>query len=166
MAKQKSKDNSCYSFSALVRQLLLDSKPHTVEDIAGHVQKFMLKTSPISVIRTLVKGILEQDKDLHKSKNGFVLKSGTSIIEQIERLISEADQPLQKDDIIKLVAKEQNVPPEAVDIDLDADKRFASVAYKGKNYYFLAGRKKVNDKVYEILKAKGRSWLCRNIQDS
>jgi hypothetical protein len=156
MAKRKQKDGSGFTMSALIRQVLMDMNVHPIEEIAGHIQKFMCKTIAPEQFQIMVQRILEQDEEIQKTVKGFKLKSGVSVLDMVVDLIETVNGPLMVKDIVKKIAREQNVPPETVELDLDSDKRFKSVTYKGKPYYYLTKRKKINDKVYEILKVKNR----------
>ncbi len=163
MAKRKKTEVSGFTMSALIRQVLLDGKAHDKEEIAAHVQNYMCKTIPLSTFALMIEKVLLQDAEIEKTKKGYKLKSGESIRDLVTELIATANAPLQMKDIVKLVAKKQKLPVETVKVEIDDDKRFAQVVYKNKKYYYLASRKKVNSKVYEILKAKNRAMTYTEI---
>ncbi|MBN1552465.1 hypothetical protein JW979_13405, partial [bacterium] len=156
MAKRKQQDGSGFTMSALIRQVLMDGKEHSLSEIADHVQEYMCKTIPKSQFEKMLQRILEQDKDLEQKKKDYKLKSGESTMDLVSELIASSNAPLAKKDIVKMVAKKQNLPPQTVDIDIENDDRFNKINYKNKDYYYLANRKIINTLVHQILKDKER----------
>ncbi|MBN1355200.1 hypothetical protein JXA40_02905 [bacterium] len=156
MVKRKQKDGSGFTMSALIRQVLMDMNAHSLEEITEHIQKFMCKTIAPKQFQVMVQRILEQDPEIEKTSKGFKLKSGKSVLDMVVDLVATVNSPLLQKDIVRKIAREQNVPVETVELDLDADKRFAQMEHKGKTYYYLARRQVVNDRVIDILKSKNR----------
>ena len=163
MAKRSQKEGSGFTMSALIRQVLMDGKVHSIEEISEHVQKYMCKTISPDIFQGMIQKVLEQDEELSKTRKGYKLKSGESVQDLVVELISTADTPLLEKDIIKLVAKEQKLPPQTVSLELDDDKRFSKFTYKNKDYFYLAKRKKINSKVHSILAEKDRALTTTEI---
>ncbi len=156
MAKRQKKDTSCFSMNSIIRQILMDGKIHTAKDIAIHMKRYMYKTDPLPNVTAMIQMMLDHHKDIEKSSKGYKLKTGESLMNCAIELIEEAPGPMLKTEIIKLIAEEQDIPEDGIELDLDADPRIAKVSYKSKTYYYLASRKKINNLVYDILKEKDR----------
>lgn len=165
MAKRGSKDNSGVSMLALIRQVLVDGKVHSVKQIAEHMQQYMFKGMPMDSILVSVRNLLDHHSQIEKTPKGYRLKGGSNLSNLVRELLAEEYIPLSEREIVKLVAKKQSVPPDMIRLDLDSDSKITCVAYKSRKVYHLAGRKNVNEKVYKVLKAKNKPMTLEEIFD-
>ncbi|MCD4654694.1 hypothetical protein K8T06_12280 [bacterium] len=165
MAKRSGKDNSGVSMLALIRQVLIDGKVHTAKQIAEHMREYMFKGMPSDRILINVKNLLDHHRQVEKTPKGYRLKGGSNLNDMVRELIEEALLPLSESEIIKLVAKKQDVPTDMIRLDLEGEAKVSSVTYKSRKYYYLTGRKNITEKVYKILKNRNKPLTVEEIYE-
>ncbi len=163
MAKRSSSDSSGISMVALVHQLLVDGKVHSLKQISDHMQQHMFKGMSSERVQENVKLFLDHNDQIEKTARGYRLKNGSGLMQIVSDILSDILLPISAKEITKLVAKKQGIPESAVRLKLDEDERITSVTYSARKFYYLSGKNSINEKVYKILKAKNRAMTIDEI---
>jgi hypothetical protein len=166
MAKHSGSDNSGISMLALVRQVLIDGKVHTLKQISEHMQRYMFKGMPPERVQENVKLLLDHHSQVEKTTKGYRLKSGSNLLQVVRDVLSDIPLPISAKEITKLVAKKQGVPADMIRLNLDEDEKIASATYSSRKFYYLVDKKQVNEKVYKILKNKNRAMTIDEIYEA
>lgn len=165
MAKHSGSDNSGISMLALVRQVLIDGKVHTLKQISEHMQRYMFKGMSPERVQDNVKLLLDHHSQVEKTTKGYRLKSGSNLMQVVREVLSDIPLPVSAKEITKLVAKKQGVPADMIRLNLDEDEKIASTTYSSRKFYYLVEKKQVNEKVYKILKNRNRAMTIDEIYD-
>ncbi|MBN1296099.1 hypothetical protein JXA80_04915 [bacterium] len=163
MVKRGSGDNSGVSMLALIRQVLIDGKVHTIKQIADHMQQYMFKGLPPERVLENIKNLLDHHSQVEKTSKGYRLKGGSNLSHVVHDILAEQYMPISEKEIIKLVAQKQGVPEDMIRVELEDDPKIETVSYKSRNYYFLAGRKNVNEKIHKLLKNTNRALSLEEV---
>ncbi|MGB3975921.1 MAG: hypothetical protein WBM02_02985 [bacterium] len=163
MAKRSSGDSTGMSMHALIHQLLIDGKVHSLKQISDHMQQYMFKGMSSEDVQENVRLFLLRNNQIEKTARGYRLKNGASLMQVVSEILADILVPMSANEIMKLVAKKQGIPVSSVKLQLDEDEKIKSVTYSAKKFYYLSGKSSINEKVYKILKAKNRAMTIDEI---
>nr|HPQ42431.1 hypothetical protein [bacterium] len=148
---------------ALIRQVLIDGKVHTAKQIADHMQQYMLKSMSPDRVLSNVKLLLDHHSQVEKTPKGYRLKGGSNLSHVVHEILAREMMPISEKEVIKQVARKQGVPEDMIRLDLEDDPKIEAVTYKSRKYYFLAGRKNANERVYKLLKTTNKPMSVEEI---
>ncbi len=166
MAKQSGSDNSGISMLALVNQVLIDGKVHSIKQISEHMQQYMFKGMSPERVQENVKLLLDHHSQVEKTPKGYRLKSGSNLTEVVREVLAEMLLPVSAKELVRRVAKKQGVPVDMIRLEPDEDDKIAVATYSSRKFYYLAKRKQVNEVIHRLLKNRNRAMTVEEIYEA